>query len=196
VEGAAAADSWATDGHKWLNVPYDCGYAFVAHPAAHRAAFSYDAPYIRSTELARNPIDWTPEWSRRARGFSTYAALRQLGRQGIAALMERTCAHAHALAIGLAALPGAELLWEPQINQGLVRFLSPLPHATETQHDEFTDRVVEKIAAAGEALFSNTTWRGKRAMRISVCNWQTSSADVERVVRSVAGVLAAMREAE
>ena len=196
VEGAAAADSWATDGHKWLNVPYDCGYAFVAHPAAHRAAFSYDAPYIRSTELARNPIDWTPEWSRRARGFSTYAALRQLGRQGIAALMERTCAHAHALAIGLAALPGAELLWGPQINQGLVRFLSPLPHATETQHDEFTDRVVEKIAAAGEALFSNTTWRGKRAMRISVCNWQTSSADVERVVRSVAGVLAAMREAE
>ena len=110
--------------------------------------------------------------------------------------MERTCAHAHALAISLAALPGAELLWEPQINQGLVRFLSPLPHATETQHDEFTDRVVEKIAAAGEALFSNTTWRGKRAMRISVCNWQTSSADVERVVYSVAGVLAAMREAE
>lgn len=194
LRGADTADSWATDGHKWLNVPYDCGYAFVADPAAHRAAFSHAAPYIQS-EGGRNAIDWTPEWSRRARGFSTYAALRELGKDGVADLIDRSCAHAHALVIRLGALPGAELVAEPQINQGLVRFRDPRPDARPTDHDAFTDQVTRGILADGQALFSNTTWKGRRAMRISVCNWQTSASDVDRVVESVARVLEQARSA-
>src|SRR6185369_12076846 len=132
VKGVAAADSWATDGHKWLNVPFDCGYAFIAHPDAHRGSMSYRAAYLTHDEDARDQMDWNPEWSRRSRGFSTYAALRQLGRQGIAELIERCCRHAHALVMGIGSLPGAEVLWEPTINQGLVRFLDMSP---EANHD-------------------------------------------------------------
>lgn len=110
LEGVAAADSWATDGHKWLNVPFDCGYAFIAHPDAHRASMSYRAAYLTHDEDARDQMDWNPEWSRRSRGFSTYAALRQLGREGIAELIERCCRHAHALVMGIGSLDGAEVL--------------------------------------------------------------------------------------
>jgi glutamate/tyrosine decarboxylase-like PLP-dependent enzyme len=178
TQGVGAADSWATDGHKWLNVPYDCGYAFVADPVAHRAAMSYRAPYIEVAEHARDQMDWTPEWSRRARGFPTYAALRQLGRDGIAELVDRCCRHAHALAARIGALPGAELLHEPTLNQGLVRF------------GDRTDAVIAGILATGAAFFAGTTWRGQRAMRISVCNWQTTDDDVSRAVNAVARVLA------
>ena len=121
VKDVEAADSWATDGHKWLNVPYDCGYALVADPDAQRASMSYRAPYLTHASNARDQMDWTPEWSRRARGFATYAALRQLGRDGLAELVERCCHHAHALVTRIGRLPGAEMLWEPVINQGLVR---------------------------------------------------------------------------
>src|SRR5207302_11068947 len=105
LEGAAGADSWSTDGHKWLNVPYDCGFAFVARPEAHRAAMSHRAPYLVHSNDARDQMDWTPEWSRRARGFATYAALRQLGRSGVADLVNRCCDHARALVEGLGQLP-------------------------------------------------------------------------------------------
>lgn len=189
VEGAAAADSWATDGHKWLNVPFDCGYAFVAHPDAHRAAMSHRAAYLTHDESARDELDWNPDWSRRARGFPTYAALRQFGRDGLAALIERCCLHAHALVMKVGALPGAEVVWEPVINQGLVRFLSPSAGATELDHDRRTDEVIAAIVAQGVAFFGGTSWRGRRAMRVSVCNWQTSDEDVLRAVRSVADVL-------
>jgi glutamate/tyrosine decarboxylase-like PLP-dependent enzyme len=189
LTGAEHADSWTTDGHKWLNVPYDCGYAFVADPAAHRAAMSTRATYLTHSDEARDQIDWNPEYSRRGRGFATYAALRQLGVSGIADLIDRTCAHAHTLATGIGSLPGAELLWEPRINQGLVRFLDPSPRAIPEAHDYFTDRIIHQILATGEAFFTATTWRDRRAMRISVCNWQTSSADVERIVSSVSKVL-------
>jgi glutamate/tyrosine decarboxylase-like PLP-dependent enzyme len=189
LAGTELADSWTTDGHKWLNVPYDSGYAFVADSAAHRATMSHQASYIAQAAGARDQVDWTPEFSRRARGFATYAALRQLGREGVAALVERCCRHAETLVIRIGALDGAEMLWRPRINQGLVRFLDPANGAEEAEHDAYTDRVIAAILATGEALFSGTTWRGKRAMRVSVSNWQTSGEDVERVVRCVAGVL-------
>ena len=189
LEGADQADSWTTDGHKWLNVPYDCGYAFVADPAAHRAAMSTRAVYLTHAQDARDQLDWNPEFSRRGRGFATYAALRQLGTTGIADLIDRTCAHAHALVSGIGSLPGAEIVWEPCINQGLVRFLDPSPAAGAEAHDRFTDRMIEKILTSGEAFFTGTTWRGRRAMRVSVCNWQTSPHDVERIRRSVAKLL-------
>jgi len=193
LRGADAADSWATDGHKWLNVPYDCGYAFVADSEAHRAALSHRASYIDPNADARDQIDWNPEWSRRARGFATYAALRQLGRRGVADLIERTCAHAHALVTRIGALEGAEILWTPQINQGLVRFTDPRPGASAGDSDAFTDRIIAEILASGVALFSGTTWRGRRAMRVSVCNWQTSAEDVDLVVACVARILRAAK---
>jgi glutamate/tyrosine decarboxylase-like PLP-dependent enzyme len=189
VRGVGQADSWATDGHKWLNVPYDCGYAFVADSDDHSASMVHRAPYLTHDANARDPMEWTPEWSRRARGFPTYAALRQLGRKGVSGLVERCSKHAHSLVTRIGGLPGAEMLWEPIINQGLVRFLDPTPGATDQDHDRRTDKIIDKICATGEAVFGGTTWRGRRAMRVSVCNWQTSDQDVERVINAVAGVL-------
>lgn len=186
VKGVEAADSWATDGHKWLNVPFDSGYAFIANPEAHRASLSHRAPYLTHQEDARDEMDWNPEWSRRARGFSTYAALRQLGRDGVAELIDRCCDHAHEIVMGIGKLDGAEVLWEPIINQGLVRFLDS---SMEQDHDRRTDEVIAAIVAAGEAFFGGTTWRGKRAMRVSVCNWRTSAEDVQRSISSVARIL-------
>jgi len=189
VKGIEAADSWATDGHKWLNVPFDSGFAFVADPEAHRASLSLRAAYLTHASDARDQIDWNPEWSRRARAFPAYAALRQLGRDGIADLIERCCRHASAIVKGIGELPGAEVLWQPVVNQGLVRFLAPMSGATEEDHDRRTDEVIAGILKTGEAFFGGTTWRGRRAMRISVCNWQTSEKEVDRVVQAVARVL-------
>lgn len=179
LRGVEAADSWATDGHKWLNVPYDCGYAFVAHPDAHSGAMSHRESYLVHSQVARDQIDWNPEWSRRARGFATYAALRQFGRQGLAALIDDCCEHARALINGIGALPGAQVLWPPQINQGLVRF----------ENDQRTDQVIAAILQDGVAYFGGTTWRGQRAMRVSVCNWRTSQMDVERAIAAVDSAL-------
>jgi glutamate/tyrosine decarboxylase-like PLP-dependent enzyme len=184
LDGVELADSWTNDGHKWLNTPFDCGYAFVADAEAHRAAFSHRTSYTQFVDDARDQIEWNPEWSRRGRGVPTYAALRQLGRAGIAELVERSSAHAHALVARIGALPGAELIWEPVINQGMVRFRDPRPDAAEPDHDRRTDEVIARIVASGEAFFGGTTWRGQRCMRVSVCNWQTSAADVDRAVRA------------
>jgi len=115
--------------------------------------------------------------------------LRQLGRSGIAELIDRTCAHAHALVTRIGSLPGAQIVWEPTINQGLVRFLDPRPGATDQDHDRRTDETISRIAATGEAFFGGTTWRGRRCTRVSVCNWQTIGADVERAVSAVRRVL-------
>ena len=193
TKGVEHADSWATDGHKWLNVPFDCGYAFVAHPDAHRAAMSHQASYLSFDDAARDATHWVPEWSRRARGFPTYAALRQLGREGIANLVERCCAHARSLVTRIGQLPGVEVLCEPTINQGLLRFLDPKPDAVEPDHGRRTDQVIAAILATGEALFSGSDWNGHRVMRVSVCNWQTSDPDVERAVAAVAQVLEHLR---
>jgi glutamate/tyrosine decarboxylase-like PLP-dependent enzyme len=189
LEGAGEADSWSTDGHKWLNVPYDCGYAFVRDPEAHYAAMGVHSAYLIQGAGARDPVDWTPEFSRRARGFATYAALRQLGRNGVAELVDRCCAMARELVERIGALPGAKALCEPQINQGMVRFFSPAPGASEVDHDRFTDEMMVKIRASGEAYFTGTTWHGVRAMRVSVSNWQTTMEDVERTVTCVARAL-------
>jgi glutamate/tyrosine decarboxylase-like PLP-dependent enzyme len=189
LRGVEAADSWATDGHKWLNVPYDCGYAIVADSAAHRASMSQAAVYLQPSDMVRDQVDWNPEFSRRARGFATYAAIRELGRDGIAALVERCCAHAYALATGIGSLPGAELLWTPTLNQGLIRFPDPRPEATPQDHDRRTEAVIAAIVASGEAFFAPTTWRGRRCMRISVCNWRTTDADVDRAIAAARAVL-------
>jgi aromatic-L-amino-acid decarboxylase len=142
---------------------------------------SHRAPYLTHAAEARDAIDWTPEWSRRGRGVATYAALRQLGRAGVAELVERCCRHARRMVNEIGALEGAEVLWEPTINQGLVRF----------GDDERTERVIARVVASGEAFFGATTWRGKRAMRVSVCNWRTTDTDVERAIAAVSGVLGA-----
>jgi glutamate/tyrosine decarboxylase-like PLP-dependent enzyme len=189
LAGVESADSWATDGHKWLNVPYDCGYAFVADPKAHGGSMSYRASYISYSSDARDEADWNPEWSRRARGFPSYAAIRQLGLDGISDLIQRCCTHAHSLATGIGRLPGAELVWAPQINQGLVRFLDRKAGSSQQDHDRRTEEMIAKINAGGEAFFSGTTWRGRRAMRVSVCNWQTTNYDVDRAVRNIAHML-------
>jgi glutamate/tyrosine decarboxylase-like PLP-dependent enzyme len=190
LAGAGSADSWSTDGHKWLNVPYDSGYAFVADPDAHHSSMSYRASYLTHDEDAREPMDWNLEWSRRGRGVATYAAIRELGRQGIAGLVERTCHYARELVTRIAALDGAEMVWEPLINQGLVRFPDPRRGATEEDHARRTDEIIGKIVRTGEALFGGTTWHTKRCMRVSVSSWQTDDADVDRVVTAVKKVLA------
>ena len=182
LAGAELADSWATDGHKWLNVPYDCGYAFVAHPEDHRAAMEHRASYLVHAEDARDQLDWTPDHSRRARGFATWAALRELGRAGLSDLIARCCRHAHDIVTRIGALPGASAICVPQINQGLVRFHDARAGAVEEDHDRRTEAVMSAINATGEAFFTGTTWRGLRCMRVSVSSWRTTAADVDRAV--------------
>ena len=190
------ADSWSTDGHKWLNTPYDSGIAMIADAEAHRAAMTYRASYMRVEGDVREEMDWGPDWSKRARGFPLYAALRELGREGIADLIDRCCALARDLVGGIGALPGAELVWLPTLNQGLVRFLDPSPGAGEEAHDRHTDAVIARINASGEALFGGTSWRGRRCMRVSVCGWQTQASDVERTIAAVRNVLMANERAD
>jgi glutamate/tyrosine decarboxylase-like PLP-dependent enzyme len=187
LAGADQADSWATDGHKWLNLPFDSGLVFVADEAAHRAAFQQQTSYSVPTDNVRNQKDWNPEWSRRGRGFAAYAAIRALGRSGIAAMIERCCAHADRLVTGIGALPATEIIARPIINQGLVRFLSP-----DGDHDRRTDNVIRLIQAKGVAWFGGVTWRGMRAMRVSVCNWKTTDRDIAMTLASIAEVVASM----
>jgi len=189
LAGAELADSWATDGHKWLNVPYDSGYAFVAHPEPHRAVMEYRASYLTHADEGRDQLDWTPEHSRRARGFATYAALRELGRNGVADLVARCCRHARDIVTAFGELPNARAICVPQINQGLVRFYDERPGATEEDHDKRTDEVIAGINASGEAFFTGTTWKGKRCMQVSVSSWRTTAEDVERAVAAAEAVL-------
>ena len=179
------ADSWATDGHKWLNVPFDCGYAFIADSKAHRDSISISASYLIHNEDARDELNWTVEWSRRGRGVATYAAIRQLGRKGIADLIDRTCKHAYDLVTRIGKLERVEILWMPKINQGLVRFKNPSPNSTETDHYSYTEKIMEEVRKSGEAFFTGTTWHGKRCMRVSVMNWQTNDEDINRAVAAV-----------
>jgi glutamate/tyrosine decarboxylase-like PLP-dependent enzyme len=186
TRGMELADSWATDGHKWLNVPFDCGYVFTAHPDAHRAAMTMRASYMPiAGEANREQIDWNLEWSRRGRAVPTYAALRSLGRKGVAELVGRCCDHCSALVAGIGALPGAEVVSRPVINQGLVRFL-----AEDGDHDRRTDEVIARVNGSGIAWFGGTDWRGKRVMRVSVLSHRTTEEDVKRVVGAVADALA------
>jgi glutamate/tyrosine decarboxylase-like PLP-dependent enzyme len=182
VAGVERADSWATDAHKWLNVPYDCGLAFVAHPDAHRAAMRLVAEYLVVDEKAsRDAMDWTPEFSRRARGFAVYAALRSLGRDGVAELVDRCCRHARTFGDELSRLPGCEVLNEVVLNQVLFRF----------RDDETTSAVLASVQESGDAWMSGTVWNGRAAIRISVSNWRTSDDDVERTIAAFERAVAA-----
>jgi len=180
VKGVEKADSWATDAHKWLNVPYDSGIAFVADATAHKTAMSIPAPYKVEVEDVRDQFEWGPEWSRRARGIPVYVALRTLGRNGVAAMIERCCDLTRDFVSQLGELPGVEVLTQPVINQGLVRFLDP-----NGDHDRRTAEVINRINATGEAWFGPTMWHGMRVMRISLSNFRTTAADIRRAVRAV-----------
>ncbi len=178
VKGLEKADSWATDAHKWLNVPYDSGIAFVADAEAHKNAMTIDAPYKVEVENVRDQIEWGPEWSRRARGIPIYAALRTLGRNGVAEMIERCCDLTSEMVSKLAELPGVEVLARPIINQGLVRFLDP-----NGDHDRRTLEVIDRVNQTGEAWFGPTTWHGMKVMRISLSNFRTTSEDIDRAVK-------------
>ncbi|MCW2963404.1 MAG: ddc [Actinomycetia bacterium] len=180
VRGVERADSWAVDAHKWLNVPYDNAIAFTAHPDSHSGAFSVRAPYLVFDTETRDALDWNPEASRRARGFTIYAAIRALGRSGISEMIERCCAHARRFADGLTEL-GAEVLNDVELNQVLFRFAT----------DDETNAVLKAVQEDGAAWMGGTTWDGRPAIRISVSNWQTTEDDVARTLAAYAGQLAA-----
>jgi glutamate/tyrosine decarboxylase-like PLP-dependent enzyme len=166
--GAEDADSWATDAHKWLNVPYDCGLAFVRDAKALRASMAISASYLPTGDV-RDPSDYTPELSRRARGVEVWTALRTLGRSGLAEMLDRTCRHARRFADGLKA-EGYQILNEVVLNQVLVSFGDP----------ETTQRVIAGIKADGTCWCGGTVWQDQTAMRISVCSWATTDEDVEK----------------
>lgn len=173
VQGIGAADSWATDAHKWLNVPYDSGLVFVRDPVALEAPFSTEAAYLIQ-EAPREPMRFTPESSRRARGVEVWAALASLGRTGLADLVSRCCRHARRFAEGLSAT-GFEILNEVALNQVLVTF----------GDDARTDEVLATVQAEGTCWAGGTTWQGRRAMRISVSSWATTDEDVERSIDAI-----------
>jgi glutamate/tyrosine decarboxylase-like PLP-dependent enzyme len=159
-------------------VPYDSGCVFCAHPEAHAAAMSFTADYLtgHDTEGVRTPSDYVPESSRRARGFATWAALRQLGRNGVADLVERCCALARRFAEQLEALPNAVVANDVVLNQVLVHLGS----------DERTDRILDDVQQSGECWMGATRWHGRRCIRISVSNWRTTTDDVDRSVAAIA----------
>lgn len=174
LRGIEKADSVATDAHKWLNVPYDCGIAFCADESAHRSAMSLPAAYILTTGGERDPHEFVPEESRRARSVPVYAAIRSLGRQGLTELVERNCRQARRFAEALAAA-GYKVLNEVVLNQVLVSFGTT----------EQTQRTIAAIQEDGTCWCGGTVWKGQTAMRISVCNWSTTDADVERSIEAI-----------
>jgi glutamate/tyrosine decarboxylase-like PLP-dependent enzyme len=174
VKGVEAADSWATDAHKWLNVPYDSGLAFVRDPQALQAAMAITADYLPTQSEFRNPADYTPELSRRARGVEVWAAMHSLGRAGLADMIERNCVQAQRFATQLAAA-GLEILNEVVLNQVLVAFGDA----------ERTTRVIQGIQQEGTCWAGVTVWQGRTAMRISISSWATTEADVDRSVEAI-----------
>ena len=182
VAGVERADSWSTDAHKWLNVGYDCGFVATRDPEAHHAAMSASASYLMRSEQREN-WEWTLDSSRRARGFTLYAAIRSLGREGVQALVERCCALARRIADRLREADGVEILNEVVLNQVLVRF----------GDDARTRAVIGQVQADGTAWMGGTTWHGVAAMRISVSNWSTTEADADRTAEAILRAAAASR---
>ena len=179
VNGIELADSWTTDAHKWLNVPYDSGIVLCAHPESHRAAMAATASYLIQDEgsrRVRDQMDWVPEFSRRARAFAVYAALRSLGRSGVVELVERCCDAATRFSEAIVELPGVELLNDVVLNQVLFRFES----------DEQTDEVLRQVQASSRVWLSGTTWNGRKAIRVSVSNWQTGDEEIDLAVSEFA----------
>jgi glutamate/tyrosine decarboxylase-like PLP-dependent enzyme len=196
VAGLAEADSWTTDAHKWLNVPYDSGIVMVRDAAAHHASMTLGAAYyVETAGGERDNYNWVPESSRRARGFAVYAALKSLGRSGLADMIDRCCALARRMADGLRGVEGITILNDVVLNQVLVRFSPPSPASDDpAATDGFTRRVVAVVQAEGTCWAGGTTWHGLAAMRISVSNWSTTEADadlsVEAILRCVRSVAA------
>jgi glutamate/tyrosine decarboxylase-like PLP-dependent enzyme len=191
VQGIDLADSVSVDCHKWLNVPYDCGLAFVRDAAAHRAAMTLHASYYVTADRAeRDNCDWVPEASRRARGFTVYAALRSLGRKGIEELIDRCCLLARRMADRLAEHQTVTVLNKVVLNQVLVRFSDP----SGSDSDEFTAEVIRRVQEDGTCWLGGTTWHGMRAMRISISNWSTTENDIDlsadAILRCAAGIRA------
>ncbi|MEV3905753.1 pyridoxal-dependent decarboxylase [Mycobacterium sp. NPDC050551] len=176
---ADRADSWAVDAHKWLNVPYDAALAVVAHPDAHRAAMSLTGPYLVADAGERDNTSYVPESSRRARSVPVYAAIRSLGRAGVAELIERNCAQARRMAGLLSAIPGAQVLNEVVLNQVLLR----LPGG-----DAANRAAIAAIQQDGTCWLGGTTWRGEHVLRISIANWATSDTDIDRCAAVIASV--------
>ncbi len=184
--GIAEADSWATDGHKWLNVPYDSGIVIVADAAAQRGAMSSKAAYlIQTAGSERDPFEFVPEFSRRARGFAVYAALRSLGRRGVADMIERCSRLARRMADRLKGSPGVRILNDVVLNQVLVRFEAPGADA-----DALCRAVITRVQQDGTCWLSGSKWHEMQVMRISVSNWSTTDADIDR---SADAILAALR---
>jgi len=179
TNGVEEADSWATDAHKWLNVPYDSGMAFVRDSEALRAAMAVTAEYLPTSLAHRNPSDYTPELSRRARGVEVWAALRSIGRSGLSELIERTCRYARRFAQGLSEA-GYEVLNEVVLNQVLVSFGDA----------DTTKKVIAELQADGTCWCGPTVWQGNTAMRISVSSWATTDADVERSLAAMLKIAA------
>jgi glutamate/tyrosine decarboxylase-like PLP-dependent enzyme len=173
VTGLDAADSWATDGHKTLNVPYDCGFAIVRDRVVHRGAFSLTAPYLITSDLG-DPFELVPELSRRARGFPVWAVLRSLGRSGVAELVDRLCRNARRMADGIAAIPGATVVNDVVFTQVLATF--------GDGDDAVTQAVAQGVLDEGTAVLTPSTWRGRAVLRCSVSNWSTTDADVDRTL--------------
>jgi glutamate/tyrosine decarboxylase-like PLP-dependent enzyme len=180
TEGIDAADSWATDAHKTLNVPYDCGVALVADPVALVAVFGVAADYLIGS--AGDPTERVPELSRRARGFPLWAALASLGRDGLAALMDQLCARATQMATGLAQIPGVEVVNEVAFTQVMTSF----------GDDAATAEAGRRLLAGGEAVFTPATWHGRGVQRCSVSSWATTAADVDRTLAAVRAVAATL----
>ncbi|HLO35711.1 MAG TPA: aminotransferase class V-fold PLP-dependent enzyme, partial [Candidatus Deferrimicrobium sp.] len=186
VAGLADADSWTTDAHKWLNVPYDSGIVIVKDAAAHHAAMTLGAAYYVETAGAeRDPYNWVAESSRRARAFPIYAALRSLGREGVTEMIDRNCALARWMADGLRDAPGVTILNDVVLNQVLVRFAPPADEADPAATDAFTREVIAAVQADGTCWLGGTTWHGMAAMRISVSNWSTTEADADLSVAAI-----------
>jgi glutamate/tyrosine decarboxylase-like PLP-dependent enzyme len=175
------ADSWAVDAHKWLNVPYDGAMAIVADPDAHLAAMRLAGPYLVADPGQRDNTNYVPESSRRARSVPVYAAIRSLGRAGIAEMIERNCAQARRIAKQLSSIPGAEVLNDVVLNQVLVR----LPGG-----DDASRAAVAAIQRDGTCWLGGTTWNGEYVLRVSISNWATTDEDVDR---SAAAIAAAVR---
>ena len=184
VDGIEGADSIATDAHKWLNTPYDSGLAFVRAAEPVREAMGMTASYLPGGS-ARDPSDFVPELSRRARGFPVYAALRSLGRSGVTALVERCCDLASFMAERLSADPDTRILNDVVLNQVLVRFFDS---------DELTREVIRRIQEDGTLWAGPTVWHGQTAMRLSVSGWSTSEADALQSVDAILGIVQRVRE--